>query len=74
MDDALSELFLDQTSLERLLVIWTGKKNLILQGAPGVGKSFVAKRLAYLLLGAKALAVWRLTFSGFLFTLLGSFL
>jgi len=53
MDDALAELFLDQTSLERLLAIWTGKKNLILQGAPGVGKSFVAKRLAYLLLGAK---------------------
>lgn len=53
MDDALSELFLDQTSLERLLAIWTGKKNLILQGAPGVGKSFVAKRLGYLLLGAK---------------------
>ena len=53
MDDALSELFLDHTSLERLLAIWTGKKNLIIQGAPGVGKSFVAKRLAYLLLGAK---------------------
>ena len=31
----------------------TGKKNLILQGAPGVGKSFVAKRLAYLLLEEK---------------------
>ena len=53
MDDALSELFLDQQSIERLLAIWEGKKNLILQGAPGVGKSFVAKRLAYLLLGAK---------------------
>jgi hypothetical protein len=53
MDDALSELFLPQTSLERLLAIWDGKKNLILQGAPGVGKSFVAKRLAYLLLEAK---------------------
>ena len=29
------------------------KKNLILHGAPGVGKSFVGKRLAYLLLGGK---------------------
>lgn len=53
MDDALSELFLEQPILERLLAIWTSKKNLILQGAPGVGKSFVAKRLAYLLLEAK---------------------
>ena len=53
LDDALSELFLEQASLERILTIWEGKKNLILQGAPGVGKSFVAKRLAYLLLGQK---------------------
>jgi 5-methylcytosine-specific restriction endonuclease McrBC GTP-binding regulatory subunit McrB len=53
MDDALSELFLEQPLLERLLAIWTGKKNLILQGAPGVGKTFVAKRLAYLLLEQK---------------------
>jgi hypothetical protein len=53
MDDALSELFLEQTALERLISIWEGKKNLILQGAPGVGKSFVARRLAYLLLEAK---------------------
>ena len=53
MDDALSELFLEQSSLERFLEIWEDKKNLILQGAPGVGKSFVAKRLAYLLLKEK---------------------
>jgi hypothetical protein len=53
MDNALSELFLEQASLERFLAIWAGKRNLILQGAPGVGKSFVAKRLAYLLLGEK---------------------
>ena len=53
MDDALSELFLEQSAIERLVAIWEGKKNLILQGAPGVGKSFVARRLAYLLLGEK---------------------
>src|SRR5262249_10951008 len=46
IEDALSELFLEQSALERLLSIWRTKKNLILQGAPGVGKSFVAKRLA----------------------------
>src|SRR5262249_18524441 len=53
MDDALSELFIERPVLENLLAIWDAKKNLILQGAPGVGKSFVAKRLAYLLLEAK---------------------
>lgn len=53
MDEALSELFLEQPALERFLAIWAAKKNLILQGAPGVGKSFVGKRLAYLLLEAK---------------------
>ncbi|MGX0966092.1 MoxR-like ATPase [Bradyrhizobium japonicum] len=53
VDDALSELFLDQSALERLLAIWISRKNLILQGAPGVGKTYVAKRLAYLLLGEK---------------------
>jgi len=29
------------------------KKNLILQGAPGVGKTFAAKRLAYSMMGEK---------------------
>jgi hypothetical protein len=53
MENALSELFLEQPAIERLLAIWAAKKNLILQGAPGVGKSFVAKRLAYLLLEGK---------------------
>jgi hypothetical protein len=53
IDNALGELFLDQSSLERLLSVWAAKKNLILQGAPGVGKSFIAKRLAYLFLEAK---------------------
>ena len=53
MEDALAELFMSQSSLEHILEQLKRKKNIILQGAPGVGKTFIAKRLAWLLLGAK---------------------
>ena len=36
-----------------VIVLLKNKKNLILQGAPGVGKTFVAKRLAYSIMGVK---------------------
>ena len=51
--DALAELFMSQESLDHILEQLKRKKNIILQGAPGVGKTFIAKRLAWLLLGAK---------------------
>jgi hypothetical protein len=54
IDDAMSGLFLPREEVERILTIWRAKKNIILQGAPGVGKSFVAKRLAYALMGYRA--------------------
>ena len=38
---------------ETLVNILKMKKNIILQGAPGVGKTFTAKRLAYSIIGAK---------------------
>ena len=50
---ALGELFMSRDSLEHILEQLRRKKNIILQGAPGVGKTFIAKRLAWLLLGAK---------------------
>ncbi len=53
VDDAMQGLFLDRAEFERILSVWRGKKNLVLQGAPGVGKSFVARRLAYALMGYK---------------------
>lgn len=53
IDDAMAELFLPRADFERILSTWTRKKNLVLQGAPGVGKSFVARRLAYAKLGVR---------------------
>jgi hypothetical protein len=53
MEDALAELFMSRDALDHILEQLRRKKNIILQGAPGVGKTFIAKRLAWLLLGAK---------------------
>ncbi|MFO0261811.1 MAG: AAA family ATPase, partial [Planctomycetota bacterium] len=51
--DALADLFVDEAKLELLISLLRRKKNLVLQGAPGTGKTFIAKRLAYLLLGER---------------------
>jgi hypothetical protein len=53
IEKALMELFMSRDALEHILEQLRRKKNIILQGAPGVGKTFIAKRLAWLLLGAK---------------------
>jgi 5-methylcytosine-specific restriction protein B len=46
-------VFLSQAEIDSALRRLQSKKNLILQGAPGVGKTFIAKRLAYALMQAK---------------------
>lgn len=51
LDDAERELFLSRSDIERLLTLLRHKKNLVLKGPPGVGKTFVARRLAALLVG-----------------------
>ena len=42
-----------EAKYERLVAVLKKKKNIILQGAPGVGKTFAAKRLAYSIMGEK---------------------
>ena len=49
----LNEVFMKDDEYERLSNLLPRKKNIILQGAPGVGKTFAAKRLAYSLMGEK---------------------
>lgn len=49
----LDEVFMSSFELKRLKALLKEKKNIILQGAPGVGKTFTAKRLAYTLMGVK---------------------
>ena len=50
---AAAELFMPPEEIARLRRLLAHKQNLILQGPPGVGKTFAAKRLAWLLMGAK---------------------
>ena len=49
----LEEVFMDEESYNTLVTLVRTKKNVILQGAPGVGKTFAAKRLAYSMIGVK---------------------
>jgi 5-methylcytosine-specific restriction protein B len=47
----LDEVFMDADQYNGLVNLIKVKKNIILQGAPGVGKTFAAKRLAYSIMG-----------------------
>ena len=47
------DVYLSNDQFKHLKALLTHKKNLILQGAPGVGKTFTAKRLAYAVMGQK---------------------
>ncbi len=53
VENFLSEVFMKKDEYELLSGLLMVKKNVILQGAPGVGKTFMAKRLAYSILGRR---------------------
>lgn len=52
-EDFLNEVYVNADDYDKLVNLLLRKKNLILQGAPGVGKTFAAKRLAYAMMGVK---------------------
>lgn len=51
--DFLAEVFMTNEQYEGLVGVLRRKKNIILQGAPGVGKTFAANRLAWSMMGEK---------------------
>jgi 5-methylcytosine-specific restriction protein B len=51
--EALAELFIAANELDAALAGLHRRHNLLLQGPPGTGKTFLARRLAWLLLGAR---------------------
>ncbi len=51
--DFLNEVYITKDSYDCMKNLLLTKKNIILQGAPGVGKTFAANRLAYSIMGEK---------------------
>lgn len=52
-EDFLQEVFMTEAHYDRLESLLRTKQNVILQGAPGVGKTYSARRLAYSIMGEK---------------------
>ena len=52
-EDFLNDVYVSEEDYYTLTNLLKNKKNLIVQGAPGVGKTFMAKRLAYSIMGVK---------------------
>lgn len=52
-EDFLNEVYIDEDAYQDLVGLLRAKKNVILTGPPGVGKTFIAKRLAYSMMGVK---------------------
>jgi len=54
IDDIInSGVFLEKEEIENIIEAIENKKNIILQGSPGVGKTFLARKLAYALIEEK---------------------
>lgn len=51
--EEIEEVYIGENDFETIKALLERKKNIILQGAPGVGKTFAAKRIAYSMIGGK---------------------
>lgn len=51
--DFLNDVYINEAKYETCVSRLKHKKNLILQGAPGVGKTFAARRIAWSIMGVK---------------------
>lgn len=52
-EDFLQDVYMEEADYDALCLLLRRKKNVILQGAPGVGKTFTARRIAYSMMGVK---------------------
>lgn len=52
-EDFLEEVFMEESQYNNIVDLLKYKKNIILQGPPGVGKTFIAKRIAYSIMEEK---------------------
>lgn len=50
-EEFLNEVFINEEKYNSIVNVLENKKNIILEGAPGVGKTFMAKKLAYSIIG-----------------------
>lgn len=53
VENFLDDVYMSEDNYTRLVGLLRNKKNIILQGAPGVGKTYVAKCLAYSMMGVE---------------------
>lgn len=54
VDEAMEGVFIAKFQVQQILSLLKAKKNVVLQGPPGVGKTYVSKCLAYALMEEKA--------------------